>query len=93
MQMWAYSGRSSGVSRLEFLRSAVRNFAFFREQTLLRTPFTSSSDPVLVPVSPRYAIVLPPMVMQVLFGSSLVGRTSQTTRVCATSDTLSGGIL
>ena len=38
-------------------------------------------------------MVLPPMVIRVLLGSSLVGRTSQTTRVCATSDTLSGEIL
>ena len=68
-------------------------FCIFCEQTLLRTPFTSLSDPVLVPVLPRYAIVLPPMGMRVLLGSSLVGGTSQTTHVCATSDTLSGGVL
>ena len=79
--------------KVEVFEICCEKFCIFCEQTLLRTPFTSSSDPVLVPVSPRYEIVLPPMVMWVLLGSSLVGRTLQMTRVCATSDTLSGGIL
>ena len=59
----------------------------------MKTPLTSSSEPVFVPVLPRYAIVLPLMVMRVLLGSSLVGRTSQTTRECATSNIRLGGIL
>ena len=59
----------------------------------MNTPLTSLSEPVLVPVLPRYAIVLHPMVMRVLLGSSLVGRTLQRTRECAISDTWSGGIL
>ena len=50
-------------------------------------------DPVLVPVSLRYVMVLSPTVMRVQSGSSLVGRTSQTTRVWATSATWSLGIL
>ena len=58
----------------------------------MKTPLTSSSEPVLVSVFPRHAIVLPLMVMRVLLGSSLVGLTSLTTRECATFDTWLVGI-
>ena len=73
--------------------SAVRNLPFGWEQTLLSTPFTTLMEPVLVPVSPWYAMVLPPMVMRVRLGSALVGRTLQTTREWATSWMRSCGIL
>ena len=52
---------------------------------LLKRSLAVSSEPVRVPQSPRYAIVLPPMGIRVRLGSSLVGRYLQTTLVWATS--------
>ena len=57
------------------------NLASQVDRVLLMMSLTVSRDPVLVPQSPRKVIVLPPIVMQVWLGSSLVGLTSHTTLV------------
>ena len=63
------------------------------ESVLLMTSLTASSNLVLVLQLPVQLMVFPPMVMWVRFGSAFVGRTSQITRVCATSDMRPCGML
>ena len=55
------------------------------ERVLLMTSLAVSRDPVLVPQSPVYEMVLPPMGMWVWLGSAFVVRTLQMTQVCAIS--------
>jgi hypothetical protein len=60
--------------------SMVASRAFFWERTLLMSDFTSLLEPVGVPTSPGYAMLLSPMVMRVQSAlSCFSGITLQTT--------------
>ncbi len=74
------SSRSRGVLRLKSLRSKVAKRAPRWESTLLMRSLTSLSEPVGVPTSLGYAMLMPPMVMGVrLAATPFLGRTLQTT--------------
>ena len=55
------------------------NLALRLNNTLLIMSLTSSRNPVGVPTSPGYTMLLPAILIHVQFGSDFCGRTSQTT--------------
>ncbi len=78
--MRTYSGQLSGVLRLKFLRSMVASLALRWERTLLTSNLMSSIEPVGVPTSLGYVMLLPQVVMCVRLAlSPFSGWTLQTT--------------
>ena len=68
-----------GGAKIEVFLSKHTNLALRLDNTLLMMSLTSSSDPVGVPTSPGYTMILPAIVIRVQLGYDFWGHISHTT--------------